>query len=80
MRRALIVSGRYRLVRQNRSASRYLSSFKDDYEGHVAERAAQGIVPKPLDAGEYNLNNYNHNWFIIIISSIQHKLRSLWKC
>jgi hypothetical protein len=26
------------------------STFKSDYEGAVAERGAQGIVPKPLDA------------------------------
>jgi aconitate hydratase 2/2-methylisocitrate dehydratase len=27
-----------------------MSAFKDEYDGAVAERAAQGIVPKPLDA------------------------------
>lgn len=30
--------------------SRSLSTFKDNYDGAVAERAQQGIVPKPLDA------------------------------
>jgi len=45
-------------VRLSRSLSRGLpttirrhaSSFMTDYEAHVAERAAQGIVPLPLDA------------------------------
>ena len=30
--------------------SRYISSFKTEYDGHVQERAGEGIVPKPLDA------------------------------
>ena len=29
---------------------KYLSTFKSNYEGAVAERALQGIVPKPLDS------------------------------
>lgn len=28
----------------------FFSTFKDDYDGAVAERAAMGVVPKPLDA------------------------------
>jgi len=41
-----------RLSQKNNFVNSYrsLSSFKDDYDGHVAERALQGIVPKPLDA------------------------------
>ena len=35
-----------------RCASRFLSTFKNDYDGAVAERAAIGVVPKPLDVGE----------------------------
>lgn len=31
---------------------RSFSSFKDSYDGHVAERAAVGIAPKALDAGQ----------------------------
>lgn len=33
---------------------RALSTLKTDYEGHAAERAAQGVVPKPLDAAATN--------------------------
>ena len=32
------------------SVGRYASSFKTNYDGAVAERAAEGVVPKPLDA------------------------------
>lgn len=32
--------------------SRFASTVKTDFEGAKAERAAQGIVPKPLDANE----------------------------
>ncbi len=32
------------------SSFRSFSSFKTDYEGAEAERAAQGVVAKPLDA------------------------------
>jgi aconitate hydratase 2/2-methylisocitrate dehydratase len=41
-----------RLSSKNKIANsfRSLSAFKDEYDGHVAERAAAGIVPKPLDA------------------------------
>jgi aconitate hydratase 2/2-methylisocitrate dehydratase len=31
-------------------SSRYISSFKTEYDGHVQERASEGIVAKPLDA------------------------------
>jgi aconitate hydratase 2/2-methylisocitrate dehydratase len=31
---------------------RRISSFMQGYEAHVAERAEEGIVPKPLDAGQ----------------------------
>lgn len=34
------------------SSARSLSTFKTNYEGAVAERAQQGVVPKPLDAAE----------------------------
>ena len=32
--------------------ARHLSAFKDAVDGHTAERLLEGIVPKPLDAGE----------------------------
>jgi len=32
------------------SMARFASTFKTSYDGAVAERAAQGVVPKPLDA------------------------------
>jgi aconitate hydratase 2/2-methylisocitrate dehydratase len=35
-----------------RSIARAMSVFKDDYDEHVAERAAAGIVPKPLDPAQ----------------------------
>lgn len=34
------------------SPLRSMSTFKDEYMGHVAERLEQGIVPKPLDADQ----------------------------
>ncbi len=36
------------------SSVRSISDFKKKYDGHVAERAAQGIVPKPLSAAQTN--------------------------
>ena len=33
-------------------AARYASTFKANYDGAVAERAEQGVVPKPLDADQ----------------------------
>ena len=35
-----------------RMAMRYASTFKANYDGAVAERAQQGVVPKPLDADQ----------------------------
>jgi aconitate hydratase 2 / 2-methylisocitrate dehydratase len=35
--------------RQNALLARYFSDFKDEYDEHVAERAAMGVVPAPLD-------------------------------
>jgi aconitate hydratase 2/2-methylisocitrate dehydratase len=31
---------------------RFLSTFKDNYDGHVAERAEMGVVANPLDAAQ----------------------------
>ena len=42
------------------SPLRSMSTFKDEYMGHVAERLEQGIVPKPLDAGMMNVNYERH--------------------
>lgn len=33
-------------------SSRTLSAFLDEYKSHVSDRAAEGIVPKPLDAAQ----------------------------
>jgi len=32
--------------------TRFLSTFKDEYDAHVAERSAEGVVPRPLDADQ----------------------------
>src|SRR5687767_5230211 len=35
-------------------SARFASTFKTNYDGAAAERAQQGIVPKPLDAAATN--------------------------
>lgn len=35
---------------KNYASIRFASTFKTNYDGAAAERAQQGIVPKPLDA------------------------------
>ena len=35
---------------QGGGSRRWLSAFKDQYSAHVADRAAEGVVPRPLDA------------------------------
>uniref|UniRef100_A0A7S3JNH5 Aconitate hydratase B n=1 Tax=Aureoumbra lagunensis TaxID=44058 RepID=A0A7S3JNH5_9STRA len=37
---------------QKRFGVRALSVFRDEYEAHTAERLAEGLVPKPLDAAQ----------------------------
>jgi len=47
------VAGVRTSIADNRIASaRYISDFKKRHDAHVAERAAQGIVPKPLGPKE----------------------------
>jgi len=41
-----------RTVPRNAPRSRYLSAFRDEYLAHVEERAAMGIVPRPLDPAQ----------------------------
>lgn len=47
---ARLAGGATRQRLQRRLALRQLSTFMDAYDAHVAERAAEGIVPKPLNA------------------------------